>query len=98
MPTVATIRSDVVRSLTNARLNVIIDGRTLDEVRGGIEGAATAIIPVHLRDSTLIRDVNYYNKQEWEEQIGKEENIIRASAADANLRMLHIYVEWLARS
>ena len=34
---VATIRSEVARFLTNARLNVIMDGRTLEEVRSGIE-------------------------------------------------------------
>ena len=32
VPTVATIRSEVVKFLTTARLNVIMDGRTLDEV------------------------------------------------------------------
>ena len=41
VPTVATIRSDVVRFLTNARLNVIIDGRTLDEMCGGMEDSVT---------------------------------------------------------
>ena len=39
VPTVATIRSDVVGFLTNARLNVIMDGRRLDEVRGGMKDA-----------------------------------------------------------
>ena len=34
VPTVATIRSEVVKFLTTARLNVIMDGRTLDEVHG----------------------------------------------------------------
>ena len=37
VPTVATIRSEVVRFITNARLNVIMDGRTLDEVRSGMD-------------------------------------------------------------
>ena len=37
MPTVASIRSEVVRFLTNARMNVIMDGHTLDEVRGEME-------------------------------------------------------------
>ena len=36
MPTVATIRSEVVKLLTTARLNVVMDGRTLDEVRNEI--------------------------------------------------------------
>ena len=41
VPTVAMIRADVVRFLTNARLYVIMDGRTLDEVRGGMSDPAT---------------------------------------------------------
>ena len=32
VPTVATIPSEMVRFLTKARMNVIMDGRTLDEV------------------------------------------------------------------
>ena len=38
--TVATIRADVVRFPTNARLNVITDGRTLHEMRGGMSDPA----------------------------------------------------------
>ena len=38
--TVATIRSEVVRFLINARMNVIMDGRTLDDMRGEMEDPA----------------------------------------------------------
>ena len=41
MPTVATIRAEEVRFLTNARLNVIMDERTLDEACGGMEDPVT---------------------------------------------------------
>ena len=34
VPTSVTIRVDVVRFLTNTKMNVLMDGRTLDEVRG----------------------------------------------------------------
>ena len=33
VPSSATIRADVVRFLTNSRMNILMDGRTLDEVR-----------------------------------------------------------------
>ena len=41
------------------------------------------------------RLVNYYNKQEREEQIKWVENIILVSAANAELTTLHTYFEWL---
>ena len=37
LPTVAAIRSALVRFLSNARMNAIMDGHTLDEMRGGME-------------------------------------------------------------
>ena len=39
---IVTIRADVARFLTNVRLNVIMDGRTLNEVRGGMEDPMTS--------------------------------------------------------
>ena len=41
VPTVATIRSEVVRYHKSARLNVIMDGRTLDKVRSEMEDPPT---------------------------------------------------------
>ena len=41
LPEVATIRSEVVKFLTNAQLNVIMGVRTLDEVRGKMEDPPT---------------------------------------------------------
>ena len=57
------------------------------------QASRRAVIPVHLRESMSIRDVDYEITQERKEKIQWVGNIIRASAADADITMLITYVE-----
>ena len=63
-------------------------------VSGALRQASKrAVTPVQLRDNKPIKDVRYNNKPERQDLIGWAENILSASASDADLSTLRI--EWL---